>query len=102
MRYEFEYIWNEIKNIFGVRLQDKTEVIIYSMKGSKGLMIRYPKRKFKRIFQKQIDDKKSKFISVEFSITEMKAISKGLEKAHKEHNKAQRKHNKAQRNTKRK
>lgn len=64
--------------VAGVELEDGTQFIIYRSKKHKGLAIRYPKKKFSRLFLKQINDKKAAHISMSYSPTELEAIFQGM------------------------
>ena len=78
---QYEFTYKAVKNkelgeLLFVQLQDKTEVI----GGKHGWIIKFPKKKFVSIFQKQINDKKEKFIQIEFSLIELEAILEGFAK----------------------
>ena len=59
-----------------VELKDGTQFILFS---KKGLVVRYPKKKFKKIFAKE----KGKYYSLTYQYHELMALLKGFEMADK-------------------
>jgi hypothetical protein len=80
MTKEKEYVF-KIKtspknpNLCAIELQDGTNVVIDG--NAKAVSFVYPKKKFSRIFKKQMADKKSRFIGVTWNYTELNALLKG-------------------------
>lgn len=78
--YNFHYKWGEKKEygkMVGVILADGTEIALMS---KTGLYVKYPKKKFKKIIEPQLTDKKSKYINLLYDAVEVEAMCRGLMK----------------------
>lgn len=72
--YEFGIKRHEELDYEAVVLADDTHLVL----GKKEMTLMFPKKKFKKIFQDQIDDKSKAFIGVTFTMMEINAMMKGL------------------------
>ena len=72
--YNFGIKENKELGYKGIILKDKTQLVITKT----GLSLMFPKKKFLKIFQKQIQDKSRTHIGIMFNKLELKAIIKGL------------------------
>ncbi len=79
MKYSYGIKEDKKLGIFAIVLQDGTHVVISKGK-DKGVSFMYPKKKFSKIFRKQMQDRKTHFIGLAFSVIELQAIMKGLDK----------------------
>ena len=81
MKYKFKYGYKKdgkLGDMLFIELKDGTQFVI--IKGS--LVVRYPKKKFKKIFSKQ----KGKYYSLEYQPYEINALLKGIKMAGKKLN----------------
>lgn len=89
--YSYQYVWAEkisqpegrkLGDLIGVCLEDKTEIKIITNKGKPThCILRYPKKKFSKIFVDQINNTERDFIALEWDTTEIEAIFRGLNAA---------------------
>lgn len=73
-KYEFGIKRNKKLGFEAIVLADNTQIVIEK----KQVSFMFPKKKFKKIFQVQIDDKTKSFIGISFNMDELNAIKKGL------------------------
>ena len=72
--YEFGIKRFKELGVEAVVLADETHLVLEK----KQISFMFPKKKFAKIFQKQIDDKNKSFIGITFNMTEINAIMKGV------------------------
>ena len=80
--YNFKYMWKKDKeygNILATELEDGTQFIVL---GNKSMVIRYPKKKFTKLFNQQKKNRRG-FYELEYQRHEIKALIKGFEMAEK-------------------
>ena len=77
--YEFGIKKSKKLGYEAVVLADNTHMVI----GKKQVTFMFPKKKFKKIFLDQINNKKRDYIGVSFSEVELDAIMKGIEELSK-------------------
>ena len=73
-QYNFKIKSNKELGFNAVVLQDDTHVIM----DNEGLHIGYPKKKFRKIFERQLADRKRKYVFVVWSPIEITALLKGI------------------------
>jgi len=72
--YHFGIKENKSLNFKAVVLADDTHIVLHKYK----IGIGYPKKKFNKIFREQLKDRRIRYLWVEFTETELRAISKGF------------------------